>query len=58
MPVKTNADRIRSMNDQELFEILYKLQDQAAACPDCFKRTGKTRLKIWLSLREEGEQNK
>ena len=54
--IKTNADKIRSMNDEDLFETLYKLQGQAAACPDCFKRTGKMRLKIWLSLQVKEDE--
>ena len=54
--MRTNADRLRSASDEEIFKIIYRLMDQAAACPECFKRTGKQRLKIWLSLNEEGEK--
>ena len=45
----TNADRIRHMTDEELVEEIYKLQGNAAACPDCFRRNGKERLEYYLS---------
>ena len=51
----TNADKIRQMSDEELVEEIYKLQGNAAACPTCFQRNGKERLKYYLSRKvEEG----
>lgn len=48
---RTNADRIRAMTDEEMLEEIYRLQGNAAACPDCFQRNGKERLKYYLSQR-------
>lgn len=47
----TNAEKIRQMTDEELAEIIYKLQDNAVACPDCFRKNGKQRLELWLKTR-------
>lgn len=46
----TNADRIRQMSDNELLDTLYRLQENALACPVCQRNKGRDRLRIWLSL--------
>ena len=51
---KTNADEIRSATDEQLVEIIGRLMGNAAACPDCFRKNGIERLRLWLSL--EGKQ--
>jgi len=45
---RTNADKIRSMTDEELLEEIYRLEDNAVACPECFRKSGKERLKLYL----------
>lgn len=47
----TNADRIRAMTDEELLEEIYRLQGNAAACPACYLRHGKERLRYYLSCK-------
>ena len=49
----TNADRIRQMSDEELLEEIYRLQGNAAACPACYTRHGKERLKYYLECKVE-----
>ena len=53
----TNADRIRQMTDEELVEEIDRLQGNAAACPTCFQRNGKERLKYYLSRKVEEGSN-
>ena len=48
--LKTNADRVRHMSDEELLDTIYRFMGNAAACPDCFYRNGKERLKLWLEM--------
>ena len=52
----TNADKIRQMTNEELLEEIYKLMDNAAACPDCFHKTGKQRLRIYLDLKVKDKE--
>ena len=47
----TNADAIRHMTDEELVAEISRLQDIAAACPDCHRKTGVERLRLYLSTR-------
>ena len=47
----TNADAIRHMTDEELVAEISRLQDIAAACPDCHRKTGVERLRLYLSSR-------
>ena len=47
---KTNADRLREMTDAELTEELYRLMGNAAKCPDCFWKSGRERLEMWIKL--------
>ena len=47
----TNADLIRKMTDEELVAEISRLQDIAAACPDCHRKTGVERLRLYLSSR-------
>lgn len=47
---KTNADRIREMTDSELIEEIYRLMGNAAKCPDCFWKSGRERLEIWITM--------
>lgn len=51
---KTNADRIRQMSDSELTEELYRLMGNAAKCPECFWKSGRERLELYLKMREKG----
>ena len=44
-----HAEEIRQSSDEELVQIIGKLQDIAAACPECHKKTGVERLRLWLS---------
>lgn len=44
----TNAEKLRRMTDDEMLEQIYKLEDNALACPDCFRRRGKMMLEHWL----------
>jgi len=44
----TNADKLRRMTDDELLEQIYRLEDNAVACPDCFRRRGRVMLEHWL----------
>lgn len=46
----TNADAIRQMTDEELLEELYRLQGNAVACTDCWKKNGKERLRLYLGM--------
>ena len=48
--VFTNADKIRQMSDSELTEELYRLMGNAAKCPDCFWKSGRERLELYLKL--------
>lgn len=48
--IKTNADRVRQMSNEELLDTIYRFMGNAAKCPDCFYRNGKERLKLWLEL--------
>ena len=48
---KTNADRIRQMSDSELTEELYRLMGNAAKCPECFWKSGRERLELYLKMR-------
>lgn len=48
---KTNADRIRQMSDSELTEELYRLMGNAAKCPECFWKSGRERLEMYLKMR-------
>jgi len=48
---KTNADAIRHMTDEELVAEISRLQDIAAACPDCHRKAGVERLRLYLSTR-------
>ena len=48
--IKTNADRVRHMSDEELLETIYQHMGNAAACPDCFRKNGKERLQMWLEM--------
>ncbi len=48
---QTNADKLRSMTDEELCEELFRLMDNAVACPECFQKSGKERLKLYLKAR-------
>ncbi len=41
------------MSDEELLEEIYRLQGNAAACPACYIRHGKERLKYYLSCKVE-----
>ena len=41
--------------DEELLDLIYRFMGNAAACPDCFYRNGKERLKLWLELKAEEE---
>lgn len=50
---KTNADRIRQMSDAELTEELYRLMGNAARCPECFWKSGRERLEMYLKMREK-----
>lgn len=50
---KTNADRIRQMSDSELTEELYRLMGNAAKCPECFWKSGRERLELYLKMREK-----
>ena len=55
----TNADRIRQMSDEELVEEIYRLQGNAAACPACYIRNGKERLRYYLNCKlEESSESK
>ena len=47
---KTNADRLREMTDDELVDELYRIQGNAVACPDCYWKSGKERLDLWLKM--------
>ena len=47
---KTNADKIREMSDSELTEELYRLMSNAAKCPDCFWKSGRERLELYLNM--------
>lgn len=47
---KTNADRIRQMSDSELTEELYRLMGNAAKCPECFWKSGRERLEMYLKM--------
>ena len=51
---KTNADRIRQKSDSELTEELYRLMGNAAKCPECFWKSGRERLEMYLKMREKG----
>ena len=57
----TNAERIRRMDDKQLAETIHTLQENAVACPDCFRRKGLAMLQIWLDLddgvREEKDED-
>ena len=44
----TNADMIRKMSDEELLEELYRIQGNATACVECWKKNGKERLRLFL----------
>lgn len=46
----TNADRIRQMTDEELLDEIYRLQGNATACVACWEKTGKERLRLYLSM--------
>ena len=48
---KTNADRIRQMSDAELTAELYRLMGNAAKCPECFWKSGRERLEMYLKMR-------
>ena len=48
---KTNAERIRQMTDAELTEELYRLMGNAAKCPECFWKSGRERLEMYLKMR-------
>lgn len=48
---ETNADRVRTMTDEELLDLIYRFMGNAAACPDCYYKNGKERLKIWLEMK-------
>lgn len=39
------------MTDEELLEEIYRLQGNAAACPACYMRHGKERLKYYLACK-------
>ena len=49
--IYTNADALRHMTDEELHAEILRLQDIAAACPDCHRKTGAERLRTYLSMR-------
>ena len=46
---KTNADKLREMTDSELTEEIYRLMGNAAACPDCFWKSGRERLEFYMT---------
>lgn len=48
---RTNADKLRQMTDGQLLEEIYRLMDNAVACPECFRKSGKERLELWLKMR-------
>ncbi len=52
----TNADRIRQMTNEELLEEIYRLQGNAVACPDCYRKNGKQRLRIYLDLKVKDKE--
>ena len=45
----TNAQKLRRMTDDELLEQIYRIEDNAVACPDCFRRRGRMMLEHWLT---------
>ena len=47
---RTNADRIRQMTDSELTEEIYRLMGNAAKCPECFWKSGRERLEMYLKM--------
>ena len=47
----TNAERVRQMTDEELLDLIDRFMGNAAACPTCYYRNGKERLKIWLEMK-------
>lgn len=49
--VFTHADAIRKMTDEQLHAEILRLQDIAAACPECHRKTGAERLRMYLSTR-------
>ena len=51
----TNAERIRKMTDEELLEEIYRLMDNAVACPECFRKSGKERLRLYLRMKSREE---
>ena len=44
----TNAEKLRRMTDDELLDQIHRLQDNAVACPTCFRNRGKMMLEHWL----------
>ena len=54
----TNAERIRHMDDREMAETIHTLQENAVACPDCFRRKGLQMLQIWLDLDDGVKEEK
>ena len=47
---KTQADRLREMSDSELTEEIYRLMGNAAKCPDCFWKSGRERLEMYMKM--------
>lgn len=47
----THAEEQRQSTDEELVQIIGKLMDNAAACPECHRKTGIERLRLWMSQR-------
>ena len=47
---KTQADRLREMSDSELTEEIYRLMGNAAECPDCFWKSGRERLELYMKM--------
>lgn len=47
---KTNLERLREMSDSELIEEIYRLQGNAAKCPDCFWKSGRERLEMYMNM--------
>ena len=46
----TNIERLREMSDSELTEEIYRLMGNAAKCPDCFWKSGRERLELYLKM--------
>lgn len=48
---RTNMDRVREMEDEELIRTFLNFMGNAAACPDCFRRNGEDRVRWWMAYK-------